>query len=135
MDDFFFELLAGLIQVLVEVFLEIAAEEILALLSRAVIAVFQDSELDNPVLATVGYLILGTATGGISLLFLPHPLVHPSRFHGISLLISPLITGSIMSLIGYTLRRHGKQAAQIESFGYGFAFALGMAVVRFLFVK
>ena len=91
--------------------------------------------MSSPVLATVGYLVLGTTAGGVSLLLFPHPLVHPSRMHGISLLISPVITGALMSIVGYAYRRSGKQPAQIESFGYGFAFALGMAVIRFLFTK
>ena len=52
-----------------------------------------------------------------------------------SLILSPLITGSVMSLIGSSVRRHGKKPTRIESFGYGFAFALGMAAVRFFFVR
>ncbi len=38
-----------------------------------------------------------------------------------------------MSLIGSTLRNRDKRVVQIESFGYGFAFAFGMALVRFFF--
>lgn len=40
-----------------------------------------------------------------------------------------------MSLVGSTLRKRNKKALQIESFGYSFAFTLGMALVRFFFVK
>jgi hypothetical protein len=135
MAEFIFGLLAALVQVLLEVLLEVAAEEALALLSRVVIEVFDDARVNNPVPAAIGYLILGTMAGGLSLLFFPHPLVRPSKVHGISLFTSPAITGSLMWMIGYALRRRGKQAAQIESFGYGFAFALGMALIRFLFVN
>jgi hypothetical protein len=39
-----------------------------------------------------------------------------------------------MSFIGSTLRRKGKKVVQIESFWYGFSFALGMAVVRYLYI-
>jgi hypothetical protein len=84
-----------------------------------------DARVNNPVLAAIGCLILATISGGLSRLIFPHPLVRPSKVHGISLFISPAITGSLMWMIGYALRRRGKQAAQIESFGYGFAFALG----------
>jgi hypothetical protein len=38
-----------------------------------------------------------------------------------------------MSLTGFLLRQRGKTVVQIESFSYGFAFAFGMALVRFLF--
>jgi hypothetical protein len=135
MGELFFELLGVLFEFLGEAFLEFVCGEILAFLWRAAKEVFVESAMNNPVLATFGYLILGMATGGLSLFFFPHPLVHPSRTHGISMLISPMATGSLMSLVGYALRRRGKQPAQIESFGYGFAFALGMAVIRFFFVK
>jgi hypothetical protein len=129
------ELLFELLGALLEILLEFAAEEFIAFLWRAAAHAVEDLPLNNPVLATVGYLVLGTITGGLSLLLFPHPPVRPSKMHGISLMISPLITGSLMSMVGYTLRRSGKQAAQIESFGYGFAFALGMAVIRFCFTR
>ena len=83
------------------------------------------------VMAFVGFLILGTFAGEVSLLLFSHPLVHPSRIHGISLLVSPVVTGSIMSLVGSALRRHDKQTVVIESFAYGFAFAFGMALCRY----
>jgi hypothetical protein len=74
-------------------------------------------------------------TGGLSLLIFPHPLIHPSRIHGISLLINPVIAGGVMSLIGFMLRKRDKRVVQIENFGYGFAFAFGMALLRFFFAQ
>jgi hypothetical protein len=50
-------------------------------------------------------------------------------------LVNPLIAGVVMSLIGSMLRKRDKRVVQIESFGYGFAFAFGMAVLRFFFAK
>jgi hypothetical protein len=38
-----------------------------------------------------------------------------------------------MSLVGSILGRQGKSVAQIESFGYGFALAFGIALIRYLF--
>jgi len=133
------ELLIGFIEVLLEIFLEaafeFAAEFIGALILRGVAAVFDTSEFKNPLLACIGYLFLGGAAGGLSLLFFPHPLVHPSRVPGLSVVISPVLAGLGMSLVGSTLRKRNKKAMQIESFGYGFAFALGMAFVRFFFTR
>src|SRR5437016_5143010 len=91
-------------------------------------------ELLHYVLASVGYTLLGALAGGLSLFIFPHPLVHPSRLHGINLLVSPVVTGLVMSLIGSILSRQGKKVVQIESFRYGFAFALGMALIRYFFV-
>jgi hypothetical protein len=33
------------------------------------------------------------------------------------------------------MRRWGKKVTPVETFGYGFAFALGMALIRFFFAK
>ena len=49
--------------------------------------------------------------------------------------VSPILAGLGMSLMGSALRKRNKKAMQIESFGYGFAFALGMALVRFFFTR
>ena len=76
----------------------------------------------------------GAFTGGLRLLVFPHPLIRPSRLHGISLLVSPILSGAVMASLGFILRRRGKRVIAIETFWYGFAFAFGMALVRLLFV-
>jgi hypothetical protein len=129
------EILFELLFALAELFLELAGEAILDFALRAIARVFEDSEISSPVLASVGYGLLGVLTGGLSLLIFPHPLFHPSRIHGISLLINPVIAGSVMSLIGSMLRKRDKRVVQIENFRYGFAFAFGMALLRFFFAK
>jgi hypothetical protein len=133
------ELLVGLLEFLLEVFLEaafeFAAESLGALILRGVSAVFDKSEFKNPVLAAIAYVFLGGVAGGLSLLVFPHPLVHRSRVPGLSVFLSPIFAGLGMSLVGYTLRQRNKKPMQIESFGYGFAFAFGMALIRFFFVK
>jgi len=132
------EMLLGLLELGAELFFEAAFEfalEFLALLIlRGVAMVFDTSEFRSPLLACIGYVALGGVAGAITLLFFPHPLVHPSRVPGASVIISPVLAGLGMSLIGSIQRKRNKKVMRIESFGYGFAFALGMAVVRFLFV-
>ena len=88
----------------------------------------------NPPLKIMKFTLLGLALSFVSVLILPHPLVHPSKFHGASLLISPVITGLIMAVIGRTVRRQGKTPVQIESFAYGFTFAFAFALIRLLLV-
>lgn len=87
-----------------------------------------------PVLAVPLYLSIGVVLGILSVVLLPYPLVHPSRFHGISILISPLATGLIMFGVGATVRRSGKEAIRMESLIYGFVFAFGVVLVRFRLV-
>jgi len=83
----------------------------------------------------VAFTLVGVAFGFLSAWMFPHPLVHPSKLHGISLLISPVLTGLVMAYIGRAWRRRGRTSVRIESFGYGFTFALAMALVRFWLVR
>lgn len=131
MDEFFVQLLLGF----AELILELAAEGILDLLLRAIGEVFAGKRRVNPVLAALGYVCLGIGGGGLSLLPFPHRLAPRSRVHGVSLFVIPVLTGLFMSMLGAALRRRGKRSTRIESFWYGFAFAFGMALVRFLFVR
>ena len=131
MDDFLF----ALAELILEVLFELAGEAILDLALRALGEVLGSSEFKNPLLASFGYAVLGALTGGLSLVIFPHPLIHPSKIHGVSLLIAPVVTGSVMAMTGSILHRQGKKASQIESFGYGFTFAFGMALIRLVFTR
>jgi hypothetical protein len=135
MDDVFFALLSTVAELLFEVLFQVAVEAVVALVVRSIRNVFDETNAINPILATIGYLLLGSAFGIASLRLFPHPFFQPSKFHGISLVISPVITGLVMSQTGIMLRRKGKQAVRIESFGYGFTFALGLAIIRFILVR
>lgn len=135
MEDAFIVLLTAVGELLLEVFFQVVVEATVAQVVRFVRNGLWESNAINPLLAAVGYFLLGIAFGIVSLRVYPHPLFHPSKFHGISLLISPVITGFVMSLVGAVLRRKGKQAVRIESFGYGFTFALGLAIIRFIYVN
>lgn len=133
------ELLFGVLEVFLEVFLEaafeFAAESLGALILRGLATIFDTSEFRNPFVACIGYVFLGGVAGGLSLFLFPHPLVHHSRIPGVSVVVSPILAGFGMSLLGRTLRKRNKKVMQIETFGYGFAFAFGMALVRFIFTK
>jgi hypothetical protein len=135
MEEALLALLSAAADLLFEVLLQVVLGAIVALIVRSFQNVFEESSSINPGLAAVGYLLLGFAFGTATLFVYPHSVFHPSRFHGISLAISPLVTGLVMSQVGTLLRRKGKQAVRIESFGYGSAFALGWALIRFIGVK
>jgi hypothetical protein len=135
MDEVFFALLSAVAELLFEVLFQVVVEAVVALIVRSIRNVFEETNAINPILATTGYLLLGSAFGIASLRLFPHPFFQPSKFHGISLVISPVITGLVMSQVGIVLRRKGKQAVRIESFGYGFTFALGLALIRFILVR
>ena len=122
-----------LLEIFLEAFFEFAISWLGALILRGIAEAFDTSEFKNPLQACIGYGFFGAAAGALSLLFIPHPLVHPSRVPGLSLVVSPVLAGLGMSLVGSFLRKRSKKGMQIESFWYGFAFAFGMAIVRFFF--
>lgn len=129
------DLLAAILEVLAEVLIQLAGEFGLSVLSRAAGKFFTAIFELSPMGAAVAVVLLGFACGECSVVIFPHPLVHPSRFHGISLIVSPVLTGLAMSLVGRFLRSRGKRTIQLETFAYGFAFAFAMAVIRLFFVK
>lgn len=135
MEDFILEIFFEILGFIFEAIGEYILAAIWDLMLRAVGEVFQTSELPNPVLAAFGYVLIGLTTGGLSLLFLPHRLIRHSRVPGVSLIISPVMTGLMMALTGKILRRRRKTVTRMESFGYGFAFAFGVALVRFFWAK
>jgi hypothetical protein len=135
MEDLFATLLSGIVEILLEVFFQVAIEAVVAFVSRCLRNIFSGSNAISPVLAAAVYLLLGVIFGAVSVFVIPHPIMRPARIHGISLIVSPVITGLIMSQVGVLLRRNGKEAVRIESFAYGFTFALGVAAVRFAYLK
>jgi LytS/YehU family sensor histidine kinase len=134
-EEFLIAILYGFSELFAEVLLEVFFETVFSVLVRIVHRVFDGVDSENPILSAIGYLAFGLVAGIASVWLLPHHLVHPSRYHGISLLISPMIAGLIMSQIGSFLRRKDKTTVRIESFLYGFTFALGIAIIRLVFLQ
>ncbi len=134
MEEIFGAFLLAVSEIVGDVLFELIGEGIFSLIARGFYALGMSPRTLNRAMSAFMYLLFGAMAGCISILIFPHPLVRPSRFHGISLLISPLLAGSAMSLVGSSLRRKGKRTTQIETFGYGFAFAFAMALVRLIVV-
>lgn len=135
MDELLAGLIAAIAEVLFEAVFEIACEGLASLLTRAMSKLFNTISDVNPVVTALALGMLGVLVGFLSVVVYPHPLVHPSRLHGVSVIASPLITGFVMSQWGRLLRKHGRRVMPIESFGYGFVFAFAMALVRFLMLR
>jgi hypothetical protein len=135
MEDFLLTVFSAIAELVCEVLCEVGLESIVALIARSLHGALDESSASHPAFAAAGYWLLGTVFGVASLLLYPHPLFHRSKLHGISLVISPVITGLVMSRVGTMIRRKGKEPMRIESFGYGFAFALGFAVMRLIFAN
>ena len=118
-----------------EFLLQIGGELLVELGFRSLGEPFAKREERNPILAAIGYCILGLILGGLSLLVFPEPFVRSERFPGINLIFTPVLTGLAMSAIGRLRERQGSAKLRLDSFVYGFLFAFAMALVRFLYTN
>lgn len=123
------EILAFLLQAVLEIALQAAFELLAELGIRSVREPFRRGPVD-PWLAGLGYALFGAVAGGVSLLVFPELFVHSSTARWLNLFLTPLCAGLTMAFIGARLRRRGKATIRIESFFYGFVFAFAMAAVR-----
>jgi len=135
MEELISALLSWILEIVAEALIEYVFGALLDLLFRAIREVVTKSEIESPGLARLGYVLLGGLSGGLSVFLFPHRIIHNPRMPGFSLVVSPVIVGLLMALTGSVLRRRNKKVTRIESFEYGLAFGLGMALIRFWFVK
>lgn len=118
---------------IVEVLIPLVAEFSFEALVYCIGEPFKSRERRNAVLTGIGYFLIGLILGGISLLIFPQSFVRSERFHGINLLITPLVSGFVMAALGRWRERHGKPVLRLDSFVFGFVFAFAMALVRFVY--
>ena len=122
-------------ELVLEGLLEIGGQLLVELGLRGLGETIAPSDDRNPVLAGVGYALLGCLAGGLSLLIFPNHFVRSERYHGASVLVSPVLAGLAMAGLGCLLKRAGKRVLRLDSFLYGYIFALPIAIVRFLYTS
>ncbi len=88
----------------------------------------------HPAIAAVGVVLLGGLAGLVTSLIWPTLIFRPGPVPGISLLVSPLISGLIMDRYGDWRERHGGERSYVATFWGGALFAFSMALIRFLWV-
>jgi hypothetical protein len=135
MDDFLLALITAILDIFAEALLEIGSGFLVSLLERAGRKLLSTPARRDRFFSAFLFVVFGASAGFVSVALFPHPLVHPSRFHGISLLISPIITGLVMFGTGRIELKLGRKPTQIETFWIGFVFAFALAIVRFVLVK
>ena len=128
-------MIESLLQILLEFFLEVVAESIFELGIHTLSAAPWARKAINAAYAVLMYFALGVLVGGISIVIFPHSFIRSARLHGASLIITPMLCGLTMSGIGWLRARQGSSRIRLDSFAYGFIFAFGMALLRFLFTK
>ncbi|MET0553545.1 MAG: hypothetical protein ABW221_10945 [Vicinamibacteria bacterium] len=80
----------------------------------------------------VGYAAAGFALGAGSVWLLPRRLLPLPATQGISLLLSPVVSGIAMHFWGSYRRAHGRPTTSMATFWGGAAFAFGCALGRFV---
>ena len=124
---------------MLELLVEFAAEFLLQIFVEVLVEVGLHSTIEpfrrppNPWLAAIGYAIFGAAVGGFSLYFLPAPLVQGETWRVVNVVVTPVLAGLAMAVLGAWRARRGQQTLRIDRFSYGYLFALCMALVRFHF--
>lgn len=86
----------------------------------------------DPVLATIGYFVLGGILGGLCVWVLPDRLLGAGPVPGLSLVLAPLAAGLSMAGWGRFRRAHGHATSNLATWYGGGAFALGASLIRFL---
>lgn len=124
-------LIGFLLEALFEIFAQIVAELLAEIGLRSLAEPFKRSEQANPILAGVGYSLYGAIAGGISLLS-PRIFTAPSWMRLLNLIVAPIACGLIMAYVGKLRERRGDAPMRMDTFIYGYLFALAMAVVRYI---
>jgi hypothetical protein len=111
--ELLFEFILGSVICLLEALFEFVLAALVDLILRATFRIFEAFAFPNAILASTIFALLGVGMGALSVWTFPHPLIQPSS-----------------SFFG----RHGKKVTPLESFRYGWLFAFGVALVRYVFV-
>jgi hypothetical protein len=123
-----------ILQFIFEMVLQIIGEALFELGVRGVRETFKRPP-PSPALAAVGYVILGAIAGGISLWLFPNLFIGPTWARWANLVLTPVAAGVAMAGIGRLRLKKGQAIVRLDTFAYGFLFALPMAVVRFVWGK
>lgn len=116
-------------EILIELVVQVVAELLVELGVRG--AAKLGTREAKPLVAALGYALLGAALGGASLWVWPQALLDDS-LRLAQLIVSPLLAGAMMAGIGVLVRRRGLASVRIESFFYGWLLAFSLSLVRFL---
>jgi hypothetical protein len=133
--EIIFEIVAQVVifilQILWELALQIVFEFVGELLLHASKEPFRRPRPISPIIATAGYAVYGAIAGAISVWIWPHNFIDQHWMRIANVVVSPLIAGGLMAAVGAWRRRRELEVVRLESFFYGYFFALTMALVRF----
>ncbi len=126
-------LLEIVIQFFGEVVLQLVFEALAELGLHIVREPFKRSQPLHPWLACLGYGIFGAISGALSLWLVPSLFITSREGRLVNLFVAPVIAGTAMAGLGALRRSRGQPLVRLDSFVYGFVFALALALMRFAY--
>lgn len=130
--EIIFQILGWVFQLLGELFLQLVFEVIAEFFGHSIREPFRRPHPFHPWLAAVGYFTYGAMAGGLSLWLFPDNFIKVEWLRVSNLLLTPLAAGLLMAWIGSWRSKHERDVIRLETFFYGFFFALSLAIVRFV---
>lgn len=123
----------AILEIILQFLGEFLVQIVIECFSEAGLHTFADASKKprNVFVLVLIYAVFGTMAGGLSLLILPHAFILNLALREANVLITPLIAGTTMMLIGRWRDKRGQERFGIDRFGYAFVFAFAMALIRF----
>ncbi len=122
-----------LLELLLELIFQVFGELLVELGLHAVAEPFRKQP--SVWVAVLGYVLLGGIVGALSLWLMPQHLTRDGWPRLANLVVTPVIAGFAMTLMGLWRSRRGDPVLRIDRFAYGYLFALTVAVVRYNFAS
>jgi len=115
-----------------EMFLQVIFQFLAEFMGVNVAGYFRRSTDASPTFSAIGYLLYGTLVGGVGFLLIPNLFILPHWVRIANLILTPIVCGMIMASWGKHKRRFGRKVIKLDSFWYGFLFALAMVSSRYV---
>ncbi len=120
-----------LFELLAELLFQVFGEILVELGLHAVAEPFRRKP--NVWLAVLGYTLLGALLGALSVWAFPNHLTRDGWPRALNLVLTPVLAGLAMTLLGRWRAHRGDAVLRIDRFACGYLFALAVALVRFNF--
>ena len=124
-----------IVQFIGELLLQAFGELIAELIGRSIMEPFRRPEPIHPWLAALGYSIFGATAGAVSLLVLPALFISAPWLRIVNVIATPIASGLMMERLGVWREKKEQETIRLDTFAYGFIFALSMALVRFTWAQ
>lgn len=125
------QIIGWVVQLLGEFLIQAFGELVAELIGRSVKEPFRRPKPINPWLAAIGYIIFGAVAGALTLWLLPTLFISAQWLRIANLLVTPVVAGLLMEALGSWREKRAQETIRLDTFAYGFLFALSMALVRF----